>query len=359
MANDIQFDTAAPVQGLLTGVQQGMSAGMLIQQERRLQTQQKMAQAAAVREEQKNKAVAGMELLKQSWVPEDYKLMLYNQNVKPFFEGSKTPLPELTQWPNFGDKAAKELQDVITKGEKLGLPPAEIETMAAMALMKYQKEFQDMGKPVLESLRAQQASQDKQTEQRKAPSGYRWTADGNLEPIPGGPGKTPETIKADEAKNRVTGASQQLVEYYNELNTLGGITNVKKGTLANLWARAASSGVGQATANTFGTEAQSIRNKIYNMRPILIQEIRKATEMGAKGLDSAKELEFYLAAATDPKRDIQSNISALNTLDQAYGLGLGLNTSKSGGTSSYQYTATDASGKKVGWDGAQWIPISQ
>lgn len=322
MANDIQFDTAAPMQGLLSGVQQGMSAGLLIQQERRLQTQQKMAQAAAVREEQKNKAVAGMELLKQSWVPEDYKLMLYNQNVKPFFEGSKTPLPELTQWPNFGDKAAKELQDVITKGEKLGLPPAEIETMAAMALMKYQKEFQDMGKPVLESLRAQQASQDKQTEQRKAPSGYRWTATGDLEPIPGGPGKGSEGEKLAAGQAGVSGQLQQMKSLYEGLDKMGAIVDTSKTSIENAFRATASSKPGQALARAFGTKAQSLRNQIEQIKPLLIQEIRKATVMGAKGLDSEKELAFYLKAATDTGVDIQANLNAIKVLDKAYGLGI-------------------------------------
>lgn len=318
----IQFDTAAPMQGLLSGVQQGMSAGLLIQQERRMQTQQKMAQQAAVREEQKNKAVAGMELLKQSWVPEDYKLMLYNQNVKPFFEGSKTPLPELTMWPNFGDKAAKELQDVITKGEKAGLPPAEIETMAAMAIMKYGKEFQDMGKPVLESLRAQQASEDKKTEARKAPSGYRWNANGDLEPIPGGPAKTPEVTKMENAQGRVTGNLQQMKSLYQGLEKMGAIIDTTKTSAENAFRATASSKAGQAVGRIFGTEAQSIRNQINQIKPLLLQEIRQATQMGSKGLDSEKELEFYLQAATDPSKDIQTNLNAIKVLDKAYGLNI-------------------------------------
>lgn len=322
MANDIQFGTAAPMQGLLSGVQQGMSAGMLIQQERRLQTQQKLQQEAAIREEQKAKATAGLELVKQSWVPEDYKLMLYNQNIRPFFQTTKTPLPELQQWPNFGDKAAKELQDVITKGEKAGLPPAEIETMAAMTLMKYAKEFQDMGKPVLESLRAQQASLDKRAEMRKAPSGYRWTATGDLEPIPGGPGKGSEADKMANAQNRVTGNLQQMKSLYQGLEKMGAIIDTSKNSAENVFRATASSKAGQAVGRIFGTEAQSIRNQINQIKPLLLQEIRQATQMGSKGLDSEKELEFYLQAATDPSKDIQTNLNAIKVLDKAYGLGI-------------------------------------
>ena len=65
--------------------------------------------------------------------------------------------------------------------------------------------------------------------------------------------------------------------------------------------------------------------------PLLINEIRQASKMGARGLDSVKELEFYLQAATDEKQDLQSNLDAIKILDMAYGLGGGITGDDGGG----------------------------
>jgi hypothetical protein len=57
------------------------------------------------------------------------------------------------------------------------------------------------------------------------------------------------------------------------------------------------------------------------MRPLLLNDIRQAGEMGAKGMDSEKEMEFFLQAATNPGYTIQTNIAAIIALDDAYGSG--------------------------------------
>jgi hypothetical protein len=101
------------------------------------------------------------------------------------------------------------------------------------------------------------------------------------------------------------------------------ITNTDNGRLSNLSASVRSSGPGQLTGQAFGTKEQSMRNQIKMMQPLLIQDIRKASAMGARGLDSEKELAFYLRAASDPSLDLQSNLQALEVLDKAYGLGGG------------------------------------
>jgi len=129
------------------------------------------------------------------------------------------------------------------------------------------------------------------------------------------------TGKTDEAKRRVSANLGALDEYYDDLSKLGASVDVKKGGLSNISARIRASGVGQVLGGAIGSEEQSYRNKINQMRPLLLQEIRQASQMGARGLDSNKELEFYLQAATDPARDIQSNKAAIAVLEKAYGLG--------------------------------------
>jgi hypothetical protein len=126
--------------------------------------------------------------------------------------------------------------------------------------------------------------------------------------------------KTDEAKQRVSVNLKALGDYYEELTKLGASIDTTKSGAKNVSARVRASGVGQLLGGALGTEEQSYRNKINQMRPLLLQEIRQATAMGARGLDSNKELEFYIQAATDPARDIQSNRAALQVLENAYGL---------------------------------------
>lgn len=125
----------------------------------------------------------------------------------------------------------------------------------------------------------------------------------------------------EEGRGRVTTTLTELRGLYDELSEMGSIIDVKEGTFDNILAAAQASSLGQFTGRVIGSKAQSTRNRINSIRPLLIQDMRKASEMGARGLDSEKELEFYLQAATDPKRDLQSNIAAINVLNAAYGLG--------------------------------------
>ena len=134
--------------------------------------------------------------------------------------------------------------------------------------------------------------------------------------------KMGETENKTNAKTRVNTNLQKLSDLYSNLDEAGGIVNTEKGPLQNIPARIGASWAGQIGSGALGTKTQSIRNQINQIRPLLIQDIRQATQMGAKGLDSEKELEFYLQAATNPTSDIQSNLNALAVLDTAYGLGL-------------------------------------
>lgn len=144
-------------------------------------------------------------------------------------------------------------------------------------------------------------------------------------------GQRPATGKAGAKAGAQTGSSQggeavsnnlgTLAAAYLKLDELGGIVNPDRNMVSNLVARAGASMAGQLAGGAVGTEEQSIRENINNMRPLLINAIRESTGMSAKAMDSNKELEFYLQAATDPKKDIYSNLVAIDVLDRTYGLG--------------------------------------
>jgi hypothetical protein len=143
------------------------------------------------------------------------------------------------------------------------------------------------------------------------------------EPVPPAASLADEIAKSniDAAKRRVSGNLDAIAESYNELSQIGGAVDVTKSPTENLAVSARASGPGQLVGKVLGTKEQSIRNKINQMVPLLMQDIRQAQGAGVRGLDSNKELDFYRQAASDPSRDLQSSFAAINVLSNAYGLG--------------------------------------
>lgn len=131
---------------------------------------------------------------------------------------------------------------------------------------------------------------------------------------------TPAAKKAN-AQIKLSGELAKIGQLYNKLAKLGAVVDVRNDSATNILAAARASRGGQFFSRVLGTEEQSIRQTINNIKPLIVQDIRQASEMGARGLDSEKELEFYLQAATDTSRDLQSNIAAIMVLDDAYGTG--------------------------------------
>ena len=159
--------------------------------------------------------------------------------------------------------------------------------------------------------------------QPPAPAGYRFTPTGDLMAIPGGPVDA-KTIKANSAqetgRDTVSSVVDQLRTGYENLNARNAIVNAKNSLMSNLSAGIASSEPGQAVSNLAGTEAQSIRNEIKMTRPLLLQQIMKATGMSAKQMDSNAELKLWLSTATNPGVDIRANLAALDNIEKMYGM---------------------------------------
>lgn len=124
-----------------------------------------------------------------------------------------------------------------------------------------------------------------------------------------------------EGRTRLDTVLSGVAQDYLDINKSGGIVNPDKGAMDNIVARARSTGVGQFVQGATGSKEQSIRERINNARPLLIQGIMQATGMSARALDSNRELDFYLQAVTDPTKDLHSNLVAIDVLDKTYGLG--------------------------------------
>ena len=169
--------------------------------------------------------------------------------------------------------------------------------------------------------KASLAIQGSNQAQSRVPMGYRMTPDGKgLEPIPGGPAdQKAQTVNVgrETVNTLITGLKDQ----YNTLKDAGGITSTKESVFSNVPAYISSSSLGQGTGKLFGTANQSARNTIAQSRPLLLQAIAKATGMSSKQMDSNTELQMYLKAATDPTLDYEANMTALNQLQDLYGIG--------------------------------------
>lgn len=136
-----------------------------------------------------------------------------------------------------------------------------------------------------------------------------------------GKGNISEVAQKEVGQEQLGNVVQDLATSYDQLKQLGGVVSTSQPAIKNVGAYLANTGLGQVVGGMAGTTEQSLRDSIAQSRPLLINAIRKATGMGAKAMDSNTELQFYLAAATDPTRGVEANRRALDSLVRLYGLG--------------------------------------
>lgn len=219
----------------------------------------------------------------------DERAAFYTQNVIPY-------LPM--------DKQAEALLPKVTQKE------------VGDQLISYDQYGREVGREKV----GMTAYQNQILKQGRIPVGYVMKADGTLEALVGGPAD----IKKQKQISGAEGFDLQIMNLknaYSELDKMGGIPNVKKGTLENIVASTGASDIGQFVGGKLGTETQSIRNQIVQARPLLLQAIKEATGMSSKQMDSNAELKLFLSAATDPTKDIQANLAALDNMANLFGSG--------------------------------------
>lgn len=166
--------------------------------------------------------------------------------------------------------------------------------------------------------------------------GWEYTPEGEIKYVKGGPHDPKVVAKVDagsiaknDARARVDTMLNKIEGYYTELNKDGSAISTALPMRSNIANRLAASDGGQLLSGAMGTRSQSIRNNIRQSIPLLMNEIRSATGMSAKAMDSNAELQFYLRAATDPTMDIEANMRAINALREIYGSG-SMKSGKSG-----------------------------
>lgn len=120
-------------------------------------------------------------------------------------------------------------------------------------------------------------------------------------------------------KERLDHMLGHMADEYFKLQNMGANVDPQASLAENVFnfARAQLHVVGMAA----GTQDAAVRQTIENARPLLIASIKKATGMTGREMDSNTELQFYLQAASDTSRDIESNLAALVAISDLFGVG--------------------------------------
>lgn len=148
------------------------------------------------------------------------------------------------------------------------------------------------------------------------------------------PKKTEADVKVEtkEAGRKATDETLgRLLDEYAKLNEMGSAPTETKSWMENVPAKVTTSAVGQAF--NVDPQAQTRIQSIKGLRQDLVRDIKNATGMSAQEMNTDRELQGLLAAATDPNQNIESIKDRLADLSKRYGTGK-LDTSRLGASKS-------------------------
>lgn len=221
------------------------------------------------------------------------------------------------KWAESSALFADELIDAELKRRELGVREGTVRVQELQALTAAERENRLAAPP--RAAGGGTATAPAAAPKEKPPQGYRWTATGNLEAIPGGP-KDPNVVstltgkKTGGGSEAFEGVIGEMEAAYDELDRLAAIPSTKRRVAENLAISTRTSGFGQMVGRAAGTEEQSLRNQIASARLRLLQGIKAATGMSAQELNSNVELQQWLDAVTNPANDVESNRAILASI---------------------------------------------
>ena len=133
----------------------------------------------------------------------------------------------------------------------------------------------------------------------------------------------PKTLQALKAKKLIISATSRLATILSNMSRARGQTMRPGQTAFEQASGAIKMAVRPAATKIFGSdetvEYQDQRDKIETQQGILLNFIRKASEQGARGLDSNKELDFYKKGIGEGDKNPYNSLYALIQLDTYYG----------------------------------------
>jgi len=123
-----------------------------------------------------------------------------------------------------------------------------------------------------------------------------------------------------QARQGVDGTLARIKEQYDILKKEKEIVSTENTTMQNIGARAKTK-LGPSVGKTIGTKAQTARDTIANLRQALLADIKAATGMSSKAIDSNVELQSFLASLGDPDQSFETIQNTLAELSKKYGTG--------------------------------------
>jgi hypothetical protein len=130
-------------------------------------------------------------------------------------------------------------------------------------------------------------------------------------------------VNADVAK--VEGGKQQLSTLLDEvrgniagLSKLGALSSPSKSTKDNLYAGVRNSPAGQFVGRAVGTEEQTFRDNISNLKPRIVSAVMAATGMSSKQLDNVVEFKAMMDSLGSAGQSEESQLEVLKNLEKTY-----------------------------------------
>lgn len=140
------------------------------------------------------------------------------------------------------------------------------------------------------------------------------------QPISTGPTKEQRTQQ--RGRDNVSNTVSTLRNLYAELRQRGGAVESGGGILAvrgNIANYIAGTAVGKPIGRALGSKEQATRDKIINVRRMLVTQIADAAGLSAQEMNSNVELQGLLDAATDPTQSMETVEATLNEIERLYG----------------------------------------
>lgn len=141
----------------------------------------------------------------------------------------------------------------------------------------------------------------------------------------GQPIETPPTKEqrtTSKGRENVSNTVATLRNLYGELRQRGGAVESNeglRGSVGNISNYIAGTAVGKPFGRALGTKEQATRDKIINVRRMLVTQIADAAGLSAQEMNSNVELQGLLDAATDPTQSIEAVEATLNEIERLYG----------------------------------------
>jgi hypothetical protein len=136
----------------------------------------------------------------------------------------------------------------------------------------------------------------------------------------GASGKTPKaaevSMKQEQGRSDASNILDTLRTAYDELDRMRAIPSEQRGTISNVLAGVAATGVGQTAGRMVGTKEQTQRDIIASARNQLFAAVKNATGLSAQNLNSNVEFTTWLNSLTDPSRSIEANRAILENMER-------------------------------------------